>query len=220
MANIFPDLEKNELKRTGKIKAIISNEGVEVQQKHKQGFTLYPFCKLVFSTNRFPRVFDESQGFFRRWIIIKWERSFEGDPDRIEYLRESLEGNQTEINKVFSSLVQLAKKIHKQGKFTHSKSWKVIQEEWNKNADPVDYFIRTCLVDSESNSSKRVIFQAYKQVMLDKGETPLGIGQFGKIFSEYYDDFVEKHDEFTRKVWCNVAVKVAIQTKLAVVDAT
>ena len=101
-ANIFSDLEQNELRKTGKIKAITSNEGIEVQEKYGQPFTLYPHCKLFFSCNRFPKVYDQTQGFFRRWIIIKWERDFENDPERIEYLRERLDENQDEKNLVFS----------------------------------------------------------------------------------------------------------------------
>ena len=47
-ANIFTDLEQYELKKTGKIKAITSGEGMQVQRKHQQPFKLYPFCKLMF----------------------------------------------------------------------------------------------------------------------------------------------------------------------------
>ncbi len=86
-ANIFSDLEKNELRHTGEIKDIVSGEGLQVQKKYKDPFTLYPFVKLMFSCNRFPKSFDQSQGFFRKWMIVKWERNFENDPERIPVLR-------------------------------------------------------------------------------------------------------------------------------------
>ena len=57
-SNIFSDLEKNELRHTGEIKNIVSGEGLQVQKKYKDPFTLYPFCKLMFSCNRFPKSFD------------------------------------------------------------------------------------------------------------------------------------------------------------------
>jgi len=47
-ANIYPDLEVNELRDTGKFKAITSNESITAQKKHKQPFLLYPFAKLLF----------------------------------------------------------------------------------------------------------------------------------------------------------------------------
>lgn len=209
-ANIFSDLEKNELRHTGEIKDIVSGEGLQVQKKYKDPFTLYPFCKLMFSCNRFPKSFDQSQGFFRRWIIIKWDRNFEGDPERIEYLREKLDDNQEEKNLVFSNLVVIANRLNKIGKFTHTKDWKTIQKEWNENADPIDDFANNYIIDSETHKSKRETYKFYKDYCFEKGETPLGIGRFGKEFSEYYDeDRIGKE-----RIWLNIDFKQPKQTTL------
>ncbi len=202
-ANIFSDLEHNELRKTGKIKAITSNEGIEVQKKYGQPFTLYPFCKLLFSCNRFPKVYDQTQGFFRRWVIIKWERNFENDLERIEYLKEKLDAEQDEKNLVFSCLVNIATKLNKVGKFTHSKDWKTIQRDWNANADPIDEFDSNYIVDSDDFKTKRETYKFYKQVQLSKGETPLGMGQFSKAFSEYHDE--DRNN--TERVWLHIDFK-------------
>jgi P4 family phage/plasmid primase-like protien len=187
-ANIFSDLEKNELKFSGKIKAIISGEGIEVEKKYQQGIRIKPFAKLMFSSNRFPKSFDQSQGFFRRWMIVKWERNFENDPERIPYLREKLQENQEEKNLVFSCLVSIANKLNEIGRFTHTKNWKEIQKEWNQNADPLDDFATNYTIDSEGTKGKRETYLFYKEICYQKGETPLGIGKFSKEFSEYYDE--------------------------------
>ncbi|HUT07081.1 MAG TPA: phage/plasmid primase, P4 family [Nitrosopumilaceae archaeon] len=213
-ANIFTDLEKNELRHTGKIKSIVSNEGIDVQEKHQQGFTLHPFCKLLFSCNGFPKVYDQGQGFFRRWIIVKWNRNFENDPERDEHLKQKLKDNQEEKNLVFSCLVQISKKLIKTGKFTRSKNWKVIQKEWNENADPIDDFNTNYVIDSENNKSKRETYNFYKEVALSKGETPLGMGQFSKAFGEYHEYEVIKGYERTERVWLNIDFKQPKQTTL------
>ena len=221
-ANIFTDLEQNELKHTGKIKAITSNEGIEVQKKHQQGFTLYPFCKLLFSCNRFPKVYDQTQGFFRRWIIVKWERNFENDPERDSRLKEKLLENKEERNLVFSSLVSIANRLDKDGKFTHSKDWKTNQKEWNENADPIDSFDTEYILDSENHKTKRETYQFYKRILLEKGETPLGMGQFSKAFSEYRDEDRIKDESTegkTERVWLNIEFKEPIQTTLKKSDS-
>jgi len=209
-ANVFSDLEKNELRHTGEIKNIVSGEGLQVQKKYQDPFTLYPVCKLMFSCNRFPKSFDQSQGFFRRWIIVKWERNFENDPQRIPYLREKLEDNKIEKNLVFSNLVAIANKLNKVGRFTHNKEWRTIQKEWNENANPIDAFASNCIIDSDGNKTKRDTYQFYKDFCLEKGENPFGLGQFGKQFSEYYD---EDRDNKTR-VWLNIDFKRHQQTTL------
>ncbi len=214
-ANIYADLEENELKYTGKIKTISSNEGIEVQKKHGQPFTLYPFSKLLFSCNRFPKVYDQGQGFFRRWIILKWERNFEKDPERIEHLKDTLTSNQEEKNLVFSCLVSIANRLNKVGKFSHSKDWKTVQKEWNENADSLDFFVSNYIIDSDKNKTKRETYQFYKKIMLEKGETPMGIGQFSKAFAEYYD---EDRSSVARE-WANIDFKIPTQSTLNEVDA-
>ena len=222
-ANIFTDLERNELRDTGKIKTITDGEGLQVQKKHGHPFTLYPFAKLMFSCNKFPKVFDQSQGFFRRWKIVSWSRNFENDPERIKYLREKLTNNQQEKNLVFSCLIRIAHKLNKTGKFTHSKSWKDIQREWNANADPLDDFVNNYIIDSDFNKTKRETYQFYKEIMHDRSEIPLGIGQFGKKFSEYFEfDKINNNSTNmrTERVWLNIDFKRPAQITLNGIDDT
>jgi len=197
LANIFADLEKDELRHTGCIKTISSGEPCFAQNKGKDGFDLYPICKLIFSTNKFPKVFDQSQGFFRRWIIIRWNRNFQDDVDRIDNLKPALIDNQEEKNLVFSSLMKLAGQLKIKGKFTYAKDWKTIQKLWNQNADPVSDFIENYIIDSIGSRTKRDTYQFYKETMFDKGETPLGMGQFSKAFAEYYEEGRTGHE----RVW-------------------
>ncbi len=115
---------------------------------------------------------------------------------------------------MFSCLVRIANKLNKVGKFTHSKDWKTIQKEWNENADPIDAFATNCIIDSEGNKTKRETYQFYKDYCLEKGENPLGLGQFGKQFAEYFD---EDRDNKTR-VWLNIDFKRPQQITLKEVD--
>ena len=212
--NIFSDLGHNELRNAGKIKAIVSGEGIQVQRKHQQSFKLKPFCKLIFSCNRFPKTIDQSPGFFRRWIVVKWDRSFENDPQRDEHLKEKLIADKNEKNLVFSCLVRIANRLNKVGKFTHTKDWKTIQREWNENADPLDGFVTNYIIDSEENKTKRETYQFYKEIMFEKGENPLGIGQFSKQFAMYYDDGRSNKE----RVWFNIDFKQPQQITLNEVD--
>jgi P4 family phage/plasmid primase-like protien len=210
LANVFADLEKNELRHTGCIKGISSGEPCFVQNKGKDGFDLYPMCKLIFSTNKFPKVFDQTQGFFRRWIIIKWNRNFENDPDRISNLKDTLIENQEEKNLVFSSLMKLAEHLKTKCKFTNTPDWKTVQKIWNQNADPVSDFIENYIIDSSSWKTKRETYQFYKEKMFEKGEIPLGMGQFSKAFSEYY----EESKSGSVRIWDNIDFRLPIQQKL------
>ena len=214
-ANIFSDLEKNEFRHTSKFRALASGEPVYAQYKNKQGFDLHPFSSLIFSTNRFPKVYDDNkQGFFRRWIIVKWQRNFENDPDRINDLKKQLLSNPSERDIVFSTLIHISRRLLDSNKFTHSKDWKTIQKEWNANADPLDDFIENHIVESEGNRTKIETYQFYKRTMFSKSETPLGLGKFGKAFAEYFED--SKNDR--ARIWLNIDFKEPKQESLEEFD--
>jgi|APSaa5957512535_1039671.scaffolds.fasta_scaffold14543_5 putative DNA primase/helicase len=216
LANIFTDIENSEMKHTGTLKAICSGEGVYAQHKNKSPFSLYPYSKLIFSCNRFPKVYDDqSDGFFRRWIIIQFKRKFVlGDPDRIEGLKYLLMSNTDEMNLVFSSLVILAQQLLLKQKFSYSLSHKDNQKIWNANADPLNDFVENYIVETEALSnnwkSKRDTHAFYKNVMLDKGENPLSFRAFNKAFSEYYG---EGHSGGVR-IWLNIDFKQPKQALL------
>ena len=214
LANIFPDLEEDELKHTGTFKDLSSNESIYAQRKYGQPFDLVPIATQIFSTNRFPKSFDQSQGFFRRWIIVKWSRNFENDPDRDNNLKQKLLENESERDIVFSTLVHISRRLLNSNKFTHSKDWKVIQKEWNANADPLDDFIENHIIESDYPKSKRETYQFYKRIMYFKNETPLGIGKFGKAFSEYFEDSKSGND----RVWLNIDFKEPTQETLEEYD--
>lgn len=208
LANIFTDLESDEMKHTGKVKAITSGEGFMVQEKYGKPFKLFPFCKLMFSCNRFPRITDQTQGFFRRWIIVKWDRDF-GKEDNVRdpLLKEKLVSNRDEKNLVASCFVYLARKLNKTGKFTHTKNWKNTQKAWNENADPLDHFVTSYTKDSDKDTPKRIMYRNYHLCMTSKGETPLGMGQFSKLFSQYYEDDVIRDDKGNKVNRCWIGVE-------------
>ena len=214
LANIFTDLEKDELKHTGTFKALSSCESVYAQKKRGHPFDLVSVATLIFSTNRFPKSYDQSQGFFRRWIIVKWQRNFEKDPDRIDDLKKQLLSNPTDRDTVFSNLIHITKRLLDSNKFSHSKDWKTIQTEWNRNADPLEDFIENYIVESEDSKSKLETYQFYKRIMFSKNETPLGIGRFGKAFAEYF----QESKSGNKRTWLEIDFKEPTQETLKEFD--
>ena len=150
------------------------------------------------------KVKDQTHGFFRRWMIIKWRRNFENDPERDEHLKDKLRDNQEEKSLVFSTLIHLSRLLLKNGKFSHSKDSKDTQKEWNTNSDPLNDFVETCIIDSDGNKNVRDTYRFYRQMMEARQETALGMAQFGKMFKEYFDQQVTKEGGKSERVWLNI----------------
>ncbi len=66
------------------------------------------------------------------------------------------------------------------------------------------------IIESSSSKSKRETYPFYKQKMFEKGEIPLGMGQFSKGFAEFYED--SKND--STRIWLNIDFKLPIQESI------
>ena len=212
LANIYTDLKSTALKNEEKIKNLSSGEPMHVEHKYQDGFDMVTYAKLIFSCNQFPKVYDQSDGFFRRWIIIQFRRKFAlGDPDRDEKLKEKLINNQDEKNLIFSYLMIMSEKLLRTGKFRYPLGHAEIRKLWNANADPLYHFIENCIIETEdSKKTKRETYKFYEQWCYDHGVVPLGKGQFGKAFGEEFDE-----DKVgSKRYWLDIEFKVPKQETL------
>ena len=209
LANIYTDLKSTALKNEEKIKNLSSGEAMHVEHKYQDGFDMVTYATLIFSCNQFPRVYDQSDGFFRRWIIIEFKRKFAlGDPDRDEKLKDKLVDDQAEKDLVFSYLMIIAEKLLRTGKFRYPLGHAEIRKLWNANADPLYHFIENCIIEVEdSKKTKRETYKFYEQWCYDHGVVPLGKGQFGKAFGEEFDE----HKVGSKRYWIDIDFKVPKQ---------
>ena len=70
LVNLAADLPYKALKSNSILKSIVGGDCITVQKKFVSAFEIKPYSKMIFSCNRMPEVYDLSDGFFRKWIII------------------------------------------------------------------------------------------------------------------------------------------------------
>jgi len=75
-ANICPDLPESHLRTTNNFKAITGGDRVTGEYKNKDHFSFRPTCRLLFSANSPPVSADGTDGFYRRWLIVPFEKRF------------------------------------------------------------------------------------------------------------------------------------------------
>jgi len=139
MANLHPDIESNELKNTGILKALISGDTISAEKKYLHSFKFRNKAKLFFSANRFPEVVDQTSAFFRRFIIIDWQVSFLNREDT--QLKQRITKDPDEIAGIFNILIKLLKALLDRGKFRNTGSSEQLRKKWNEKANPIRKFI-------------------------------------------------------------------------------
>ena len=213
MANIYTDIGTHALKHVDKIKNLSSGEKIRAQLKHGQGFTLIPYAKQIFSCNRFPKVYESSNGFFRRWKIINFRRTFaKWESTYDSKLKFKLIEDQKGKDLVFSVVIAISKQLLEKGKFTYSPTPNANRELWNANADPVQNFVEKYTIETDymSNQSWKETYKFYCEIMYSIGETPLAYRAFNREFSEHYEE--SKSDKV--RTWKNLELKYPKQDSL------
>ncbi|MBW2598590.1 MAG: DNA primase [Deltaproteobacteria bacterium] len=160
-------------------KAITSGDPINAAFKHRNTFTFSPYCKLAFAGNRLPRVLDNSDGIFRRFLPVRFKRQFldDADPDLFIKLKEELSG-------IFSWALLGLHRLLDQGKFTEGEETRELLMDYRRINNPVLCYVEDrCVLGEEHSIEKQTIYTDYKQYCSIKGYSALNEVNF---FRELY----------------------------------
>ena len=141
------------------LKKICSGELITAEHKNKPPFEFRPYATCWFGTNHLPSTRD-SNGTFRRAIIIPFERVFEEHEQDVrldEKLRAELSGILNLALEAFGGVLQ-------RGIFTSPPSCAAAKADWRKESDDVAAFVEECC-EQQSDASLPVgeLFMYYDQ---------------------------------------------------------
>lgn len=160
LANTFADMSSEALRDTGLFKTLTGEDTIEAERKFKNPFRFTNYAKLIYSCNRLPETYDDSDAFFARWIIINFPNKFEGD-----------KADKNLINKLatpeeLSGLLNLALlglwRLLERGEFSKGVSTEEVREIYLRMSNPVAAFVMDCIeVDPEGFVPKKDLYAAF-----------------------------------------------------------
>ena len=139
---IDDDMRLEALKQTNYVKSIVTAKGkMDLERKGKQSYQGYMYARiLAFSNGDLISLYDRSDGFFRRQLILTTKRKQpdrKDDPDFSETLCEELDGI---FLWAFEGLQRLVKNNFR---FTESDQARVNREAVKKDANNVELFLES-----------------------------------------------------------------------------
>jgi putative DNA primase/helicase len=177
LANIFADLDSRSLRATSVFKSITGGDRIDAERKFRPPFTFRPYARLVFSANAAPPTSDSSDGFFRRWTIIPFERRFHGT-QRDPHLRQKITTSAELSGLLNLALAGLADLRGRQD-FQRPATVERAEDEFRVNADSVAGFLdETCTSDPKGEIAKPRLAGAYRAWCTDNGRGALGTARF------------------------------------------
>lgn len=209
LANMYADISNEELNSAGIFKNIVTGDPVQVEKKNKAPFDLINYAKMFFSANQIPIVYDESDGFFRRFMIIEWDVKFteRGDNGTIKADENLLDTLTTEEEKsgILNMLISFVKKLNERGFYKYAESTETLKSKWRHKADSIGGFIdKEMIFDEELMIEKTRLYNAYCDYCKNNKLMAMSRKKFQeeiKHNSPMYDDGIPIRIDLAKKSW-------------------
>jgi len=136
LANICPEMPSFSLKSAEKAKPLVGGDVIKGEEKFKKPFFFSVDAKLIFAANKLPRVSDDSLAFWRRWVLIKFEKSFLGREDR-----QLLQKLTSELSGILNFALEGLRRLRERGGFELKETVADAAEFWRKQSDSLYWFV-------------------------------------------------------------------------------
>jgi putative DNA primase/helicase len=183
LLNVAAEVRNTTLEQADYFKRIVTGDTIDAAHKHKPVFHFRPFARLVFAMNRMPRIKDTSHGFYRRLLILPFNRVFsEKEQDR--QLRQKLI---QEIDGIFQWALKGLERLYDNDGFTEPQVVREALAAYQRANNPLVAFVEDCCnLDTEFSTSKDTLYGEYKKYCDEYGFKP---GSASTFFKELYAQY-------------------------------
>lgn len=158
--NIANENEIGNAISTENLKIFVSGDRTSIARKYKGDLNYKSTCKMIFLLNKLPDTLDNTHGYYRKILIVPFNRIFkqeEMDKNLKEKVLEELSG-------VLNWAIEGAKRlINNDYKFTECEAIEKVTKAYKEEQNPVEVFLKDALIYEEGNSeTKKEILDSYK----------------------------------------------------------
>lgn len=189
-------------------KSITSGDSVTADPKYRNPFTFRPYCKLIYALNNMPRVNDKTDAYFRRLLILKFNKQFSGIDDN-KGLKDEL---MREIDGIFLWCLEGYRRLKERGDFSIGEDIQTeINEHRKENNNVIVFVEEECERDTWNQVSKDELYQAYKRWCHENSHQSLSKIRFGKELVRQYKLGSDRSTSGDDRIWIGIDVKLKFQ---------
>lgn len=170
----------DKLSKTSLLKKLVGGDLVSGEFKNKNPFDFRNYAKVIIATNSLPSTDDRTVGFYRRWLVIDFVKSFPKESDVLSQI-PSVEYE----NFCRDSVKLLRNKVLKDGGFSFEGDASVRQQRYDERSDPVQAFIsKECVVGEGFEVAFSSFYAKLSHWLKEQGFRALSSKKVGMILSE------------------------------------
>jgi len=174
--NLAGDISSKDLKETGMFKQLTGRDPISANRKYKNIIEFTNYAKMVFACNDLPRVYDYSDGFWERWVLMEFPYKFVDQnvyDAATELEKEKWKIKNPNIIEEITTPQEMAGflnmailglyRLFNNKKFSYTKGTQEVKEKWIRMADSFMAFCMDSLEeDYEGKITKKELRKKYK----------------------------------------------------------
>ena len=172
-ANICGDLPSKAIKDTSAFKMLCGGDSISAQKKHRDPFNFVNYAKLIFLPNRVPYSYDDSDAYYRRWVMIFFPVRFGiqmGDLPVDKHILEKLTTPE-ELSGILNWALEGLKRLREQKEFTNRMTIEQTKQYYERLVSPLSAFIQDKIIvtfDPENFITKEEFYSSFLDYCKEK----------------------------------------------------
>ena len=181
------------------------------EYKFKDSFEFVPYTRLVFSANHPPRSLDASPAFFRRWLVVPFERVFaDGAPDTIPSDKlDAILSDPSELSGVLNKALEAHAAIRTRG-LSESDSTNRATDEFRQATDPLAVWLdRKTILHPDAVTPQEHLHREYCRNCSDAGRPTISKTAFGRAMKKLRPTVTDYQRTVNGVLaWCYVGISL------------
>lgn len=183
LLNIVSELPEADILDSEAFKAVISGDPRTARHIRQAPFTFRPVAGHMFAANRLPGTADHTHGFWRRLVVLPFNRVFLESEQEPELAKRIIDA---ELPAVVSWFFIGAQRVLAQGGYTIPPCSAKAVDKWRQNADQVRAFVDACTTRLEPSADvldgvpAKHLYFAYRVWAQESGHRALAVNKFAE----------------------------------------
>jgi len=228
--NIAGDLNNEDFKDTGMFKQITGRDTIQARRKFLRDLIFTPFVKNIFSCNELPKVYDISDGFWERWVLLEYPFKFvtkevldtlNNSEKNLHKLKDDdiLEKITTEeeLSGLLNESLEGLKRLLENKTFSTTKGTKEVKDFWIRKSNSLLAFCLDTIEENyESHISKKEFRKTYGDYCKKHHIKPLSDVIIKRILEENYNVTESKKEILNSQIhiWEGIKFKMGVSRNI------
>jgi len=179
LANIHADIPSTKMEHVGLFKMLTGGDTIGAEKKFKDRFSFNNNARLIFSTNKPPKINEDTLAFWRRWMFLNLPNKFEGRQADKRLLLKLI--NKEELSGLLNIALGRLERLLNLQSYSHELSPDEVAEWHQRISDPIFAFVEDrCEPNSEAWLAKDELYKAFIDYCVKKNIPRIGFETFGR----------------------------------------